>query len=227
MVTLGVTSAYHFTELQDSWVKQHLTIVGLRLKRDLQGVPTLDFEELKDKKNIATTRSFEKPYTKFTELDERVTTFAVACAEKLRQQNACCNTLMVFIHTNGFRSDQPQYRKNTVFPLPYPTNSSIELAKFASWALAKIYKEGFAYKKAGVIVMDFTPEDTGQIEIFENSHPKHSKLMKAMDVLNKAYGQQKVKLASQDLKRVWKMRQERLSPRYTTDLNDIIVVSAN
>lgn len=223
---MGVTTAYQFTELQDAWVKKQLAVVGLRLKRDLQGIPTLDFEELKDKKNIATTRSFEKSYTQLGDLDERVTTFASVCAEKLRGQQSCCNALLVFIHTNGFRVDQPQYRKNVVLPLPYPTDSSIELAKFASIALKMIFKEGFAYKKAGVIVMNLTPKNLGQIELFENSNPKHQQLMKAMDSLNKAYGQQKVKLASQDLKRVWKMRQERLSPRYTTNLNDIIVVNA-
>jgi DNA polymerase V len=108
--------------------------------------------------------------------------------------------------------------------LPYPTHSSIELAKFAKQALDKIYREGYAYKKAGVIVMDFTPEDTGQIKLFENSNPRHRSLMNAMDQINHAIGTTKLKLASQDIKRTWKMRQEKLSPHYTTRISEVINV---
>jgi DNA polymerase V len=123
---------------------------------------------------------------------------------------------MVFIHTNFHRKDLPQYSRNIVIKLPYPSNSNIELTKFVNIALKKIYKEGYAYKKAGVIVMDFTPEDIVQVKMFQNSNPKHKGLMQMIDELNKDIGVKKVKLASQDIGRTWKMRQERLSPRYTT-----------
>jgi DNA polymerase V len=221
---VGVQTAYDFTQLHDSWVQQHMSIVGLRLKRDLQGTPTLDLELLQPKKNIATTRSFERNYSKIEELEERVATFAVSCAEKLRKQKSCCNTIMVFIHTNGHRKDLPQYSRNIVVKLPFPTNSAIELAKFAKQALHYIFKEGYHYKKAGVLVMDFTPQDKTQLRLFDNSNQQHVPLMMAMDKINTMYGQQKVRLAAQDIKRVWKMKQEKLSPRYTTNLNDIITI---
>ncbi len=131
---------------------------------------------------------------------------------------------MVFIHTNGHRKDLSQYSRNIVVKLPFPTNSSIELAKFATQALEKIFRNGYCYKKAGVIVMDFTPEEQKQIAIFENSNPKHVPLMQAVDQINESFGQQKIKLASQDLQKVWKMKQEKLSPRYTTNINEIITV---
>ena len=221
---VGVKTAYDFTQLHDSWVQQHMSIVGLRLKRDLQGTPTLDLELVQPKKNIATTRSFERNYSKIEELEERVATFAVSCAEKLRKQKSCCNTIMVFIHTNGHRNDLPQYSRNIVVKLPYPTNSAIELAKFAKQALLYIFKEGYQYKKAGVLVMDFTPQDKTQLRLFDNSNQQHIPLMMAMDKINSMYGQQKIRLAAQDTKRVWKMKQEKLSPRYTTNLNDIITI---
>ncbi len=221
---INVNTAFDFTQLNDSWVKKNLSIVGLRLKHDLQGIPTLDLEILQPKKNIATTRSFEKNYTEFEQLNERVTTFAVSCAEKLRKQKSCCNSIMVFIHTNGHRHDLPQYSRNIVVKLPFPTNSSIELAKFANQALGKIFRKGFHYKKAGVIVMDFSPENQKQLKIFENSNAKHVPLMQAIDKINASFGQQKIKLASQDLRKVWKMKQEKLSPRYTTNLNEIITI---
>jgi DNA polymerase V len=201
-----------------------MAIVGLRLKHDLQGIPTLDMEDIQPKKNIATTRSFETNYTKLEQIQERISTFAVSCSEKLRKQHSCCNSIMVFIHTNGHRNDLPQYSRNIVVKLPFPTNSSIELSRFATQALQRIFKQGYHYKKAGVIVMDFTPEDSTQLTFFENSDPRHVPLMKAIDVLNNLYGQQKIRLASQDIKRVWKMNQNKLSPRYTTKLSDIITI---
>lgn len=221
---VGVKNAFDFTNLGDSWVKNNLSIVGLRLKQDLTGIPTLGMEELKPKKNIATTRSFEKNITELKDLEERISTFAVTCAEKLRSQHSSCTSIMVFIHTNFHRADQEQYSRNIVLKLPYPTNSSIEIVRFAKQGLERIFKPNLAYKKAGVIIMDFKPENEIQLSLFENSNPMHRPLMKAIDTINSSFGQQKIKLGSQDLKRVWKMKQQKLSPRYTTKLSDIIVI---
>jgi DNA polymerase V len=221
---INVHTAYEFTQLNDEYVRKQMAVVGLRLKHDLQGIPTLDLEATQAKKNIATTRSFEKNYSKLIDLEERIATFAVSCAEKLRKQNSCCNTLMVFIHSNGHRKDLPQYHRNIVIKLPYATNSSMELAKFATLALRKIFRPNIMYKKAGVIIQDFTPQANTQIKLFENRNTKHIPLMQVVDKLNSAYGLQKIRLASQDQKRVWKMKQEKLSPRYTTNLNDIITI---
>ncbi len=221
---LNIRNAYQFTLLPDEWVRKNMSVVGLRLKRDLEGKPTLDLEKIKTKKNIATTRSFDKNYSDFDQIKERVTTFSVSCAEKLRKQHSYCNTLLVFLHTNGYRKELPQYSKNIVVKLPFPSNSNIELAKFAVKGLERIFKKGFQYKKAGVIAMDITPQEQRQISLFENSDPRHQVLMNVVDKLNHSIGQQKIKLASQNLERTWKMRQERLSPRYTTQLKEIITV---
>jgi DNA polymerase V len=226
LTALGIRNAYQFTQLPDLWVRQNMAVVGLRLKHELEGKPTLQMDRVKDKKNIATTRSFDKNYTDFDQLRERVTTFAVTCAEKLRRQQSCCNQLLIFVHTNGFRTDLPQYSRNIVLKLPYPTNSSIELARFALQGLRMIFRKGYQYKKAGVVVMDFTPEDAGQISLFENSDPRHRLVMDVVDRMNTAIGQKKVKLASQALDRTWKMKQERLSPRYTTRIGEVITVVA-
>ncbi len=226
LMSLGVNTAYAFTQLPDQWVRKNMAVVGLRLKHELEGKPTLDMEQVKNKKNIATTRSFDTNYTEIEQLLERVTTFTVTCAEKLRRQKSCCNTLMVFLHTNGFRNDIPQYSQNIVMKLPFPTNSSIELVQFATEGLNRIFRTGYKYKKAGVIVMDFTPEETRQISMFANTNPKHKIIMNVIDNINHTMGQQKVKLAGQALDRTWKMRQERLSPRYTTKLNEIIIIHA-
>jgi DNA polymerase V len=222
----GVRTAFEFTQLNDAWIRRNMSVVELRLKHDLSGVVTLDLEKVKPRKNIATTRSFERNLVHFSDIQERVTTFAVACAEKLRRQNDCCNSLLVFLRTNTHRQELEQYSNSTVVKFPFATNSSIELVKFATEGLKRIFRQGYQYKKAGVVILDFKPENEIQLNLFENSNPKHIALMKIMDVINHCYGQQKVRLASQDQKRVWKMKQERLSPRYTTSLQDIIVVKA-
>ncbi|MBC8753958.1 Y-family DNA polymerase [Kordia sp. YSTF-M3] len=221
----GINNALQFTEASDQWIRKEFTVVGLRLKKDLEGIPTLSLEEVQNKKAIATTRSFSGMISNIQDIGERVSTFAVTCSEKLRKQQSCCNLIMVFIHTNGHRTDLKQHRKNIVIKLPYPSNSSIVISKYAKHALKSIYKEGYHYKKAGVIVMGIVPDTNMQLNMFLESNAKHKPLMVTIDKLNGKYGSHTLKLGGQDPKRAWKMRQERLSPNYTTDINEIIVVN--
>ena len=224
---IGVKTAFDFTQLNDDWVKKKMSIVELRLKHELEGKPTLSMLATgAPKQNIATTRSFDHNYKELSILQERVSTFASVCGEKLRKQKSCCNAIMIFLHTNGHRKDLPQYSQNIIVKTPFPTNSSIEIAEFALAGLAKIYKDNYYYKKAGVVVMDITPENKKQFSLFANSNPKHALLMSTMDKLNRNMGNQKVKLARHDLGRTWKMKQERLSPRFSTHLKEIITVMA-
>lgn len=222
----GIFKAFDFTQLPDNWIKKYMSVLGLRLKKDLLGIPTLDLDEIANKKSIATTRTFETNYKNFELIRERIVTFAVICSEKLRQQNSTAAILTVFLLTNTYRQDLPQYYRNIVVHLPYPTNSAIELSKFAANALQKIFVDGYEYKKAGVIVSKIASENPRQLSIFDNSDPRHQKLMQTIDNINKSVGKYSIKLASQDLNRTWKMRQEKLSPRYTTKLDDIIKVKA-
>ena len=131
---------------------------------------------------------------------------------------------MVFILSDRHRKDLAQYNRSAVIQMPYSTNSTIEIASFAVQALQRIFQPDYRYKKAGVILHDFTSEDVQQMTLFEHRDERHVPLMRAVDKMNVRYGQQKVRLASQDMGRVWKMRQERLSPRYTTKLEEVMVV---
>lgn len=223
----NIHNAFQFTQLPDDWVRKNMAVVGLRLKHDLEGKPTLPLEVKNPKKMIATSRSFEKMYTDSNDIKERVSTFAVSCAEKLRRQDSHCNLLMVFLHTNGFRKDLPQYGRNIVINTHYPTNSSIDLIKYAQAGLKAIYKPGYHYKKAGVIVMGLSPTNQKQLSLFTESNPKHEPIMQIVDRLNKAYGNNKIKFGSQSLGRQWKMKQERLSPRYTTNIKEIPIANCN
>jgi DNA polymerase V len=222
---VGVKTAFDFTQLSDAWVRRNMSVVGLRLKHDLLGIPTIQMEEINPKKSITTSRSFERYLSDFEEVRERVVTFMVMCAEKLRRQKSCCTSFYLFLRTNSHRQDLEQYRGATVVKLPYPTNSTLELVHFVTEALKSIFREGFRYKKAGVVIMDFIPEDKVQLTLFDNSDPKHHSLMQVLDGLNSKFGQQKIKVASQDQRRVWKMKQEKKSPSYTTVLQDVILVN--
>ena len=219
----NINKAYDFTKLPDSWVKKQMSIVGLRLKKELEGESVLSLEENRSpKKAIATTRSFEKNLTTFEDLKERVSTFAIFCSEKLRSQKSSCNSIYVFVKSNRHQKDTIQYQNGIVMTLPYASNSSITISKCAVEGLRKIYKKDVKYKKAGVIVMGIIPNNKHQLNIFEKEDPKHNVIMKTLDFIAKKEGVSKIKLASQDLKKIWKMKQTRLSSRYTTELNEII-----
>ena len=221
----NIFNAYQFTQLSDEWVRKEMAVVGLRLKHELEGKPTLDLEEPKNKKMIATTRSFEKAMTKLEDISERVATYTASCSEKLRKQGSHCNMIMVFVQTNYFRKDQPQYSRNIVINTDFPTNSTIELNHYAQIGLKAIFREGYQYKKAGVIVMGLTPNNETQLSLFNTSNPKHQPLMSVIDKMNISYGTNKVKFANQSLGRQWKMKQEKLSKSYTTRIDEIITIN--
>jgi len=219
---IGVKTAYDFCQLSKTWILSNMTIVGVRLQDELNGIPTLDMEPAELKQSIATTRTFETEYKTYDEVKERVCTFAVSCAEKLRQQNSLCTQLEVFIQSNRFKEEDVQHSTKVVIKLPFPTSSSIELAEFAAQGLKSIFRKGIGYKRAGVVVMGFVQANEQQLSLFFKSNPKHTPLMEAMDTINRKYGN-KVRLAAQD-KRTHKMHQEKLSPCYTTKIQDLITV---
>ena len=221
----NINKAYDFTILPDDWVRKQMSVVGLRLKKELEGESVLSLEESRSpKKAIATTRSFEKNLTHFEDLKERVSTFAIFCSDKLRSQKSSCNSIYVFVKSNRHQKDKLQYRNGIVVTLPYASSSSITISKYAVEGLKKIYKKGIEYKKAGVIVLGLVPNSKQQLNIFEKENPKHEVLMKTLDFITKKEGIGKIKLGSQDLKRIWKMKQTKLSSRYTTELKEIIAL---
>ncbi|WP_420551739.1 Y-family DNA polymerase [Tenacibaculum aiptasiae] len=220
----GCIKAYDFTQLDDDWVRKNLSITVWKLKKDLEGDSKIILDEPVTKKAIATTRSFEYTFSDVDNIKERISTFATSCAEKLRKQNSSCHMVVVMLRSDRHKKDSEQHRVSKTVVFPYPTDSTLTISKSAVKAVTTIFKEGIKYKRAGVIVTGLVPSDNYQLNMFEGENPKHKPLMKAIDKLNKTFKSDKVKLANQDLKRTWKMRQERLSPKYTTNINEIIKV---
>ena len=226
--TRGVKTAWDFTQLNKEWIQKNMTVAGRRTFDELRGEARIDLEYVTpDKQVICNSRSFGNMLTEYAPVEEAVANYAARCAEKLRKQNSCAGVVMVFVHTNSYRQDLKQYSKNIVIHLPVPTNSSMELIKFATRGLKAIFKQGFQYKKAGVIVSEIVPAKSIQANMFyEIDAKKQSKIMVAMDELNKAMGKNKVIVGKQGFDRKWKLRQEKLSPCYSTRMNDIITIEA-
>lgn len=219
----GVKSAYDFTQLSGAWVRKHMTVVGERTWKELRGISCIDMESAPPaKKQICTSRSFGKMLTDLAPLSEAIATHASTCARKLRKQKSYAMSLMVFIHTNRFREDLPQYWKSAVIHLPVPTNDTMEIVHYALSGLKAIFRDGYHYKKAGVIITEIT--ESGQLGIFDTiDREKRERLMQTIDQINGKHGNP-VKLAVQGNGREWKLKQEQLSKRYTTKLTDIIVI---
>ena len=226
LLNIGVKSGFDFIHLPDQWVKKKMSIIGLKLKKELEGMPTLDIlKENNTKKSITTTRSFEAEIVSIDDLIERITTFAVVASKKLRIQNSECNMISVYIRSNPFKENNGKYHFSLTEALPFSTNSSIEISKFAIKLLKKIYHKGKSYKKAGIVLMGLTPESSHQFSFLEKSTNKHKKLMQSVDSIDNKYGLYKVRLASQDQKRIWKMNRQNLSRNYTTNIEEILIVS--
>jgi len=219
-----VETAFDFTQLPDEWVRKNFSITEWKLKKDLEGIPTLKLDEQKIKKTIATTRSFETTFSDLDNIKERISTFATSCAEKLRKQKSSCLMIIVMLSSDRHKKDSPQHRVSRKIGFPYPTNSSLIISNCAIEMVSSIFKQGIKYKRAGVIVTGIVPTNNHQLNLFQHENPKHKFVMSAMDRLNTKYGDYKIKLGNQDLERTWKMRQEHLSPRYTTNINEIITV---
>ena len=224
LVLKGCKTAFDFTQLSDEWVRRNFSITEWRLKKDLEGIPTIEFEIKEIKRSISTTRSFEQAYSNIEDITERISTFAACCSEKLRAQKSSCHMVIVMLRSDRHKKNTEQYSASKTVVFSYPTDSTLSITKAAVEAIKIIFKKGVNYKKAGVIVTGLVPTNNHQLNLFLHENPKHKPLMSAIDHLNKKFKTTAIKLANQDLQRTWKMKQEHLSPKYTTKINDIITV---
>lgn len=227
MVAKNILTAYDFTlPHNESFIKKEMGVVGLRLKYELEGKSVLLLEDAPtQKKQIAITRSFDGTISTFNEMKERVSTFATVCAEKLRNQKSCCHSVILYLRKDNHKIERSRYHFYKLETIPFASNSNITLSNIAVKLLKDLFQEGEIYKKAGIIVSDIIPENQKQFHLFEEENPKHQAIMKVMDDFHKKTGERKIKLGNQDLKKTWKMKQNHLSQKYTTDFKQILKVN--
>lgn len=224
----NINTAYDFSRMPVAWVRKEMTVFGERVWKELNGEPCLVLDQVTpQKKQICTSRSFGTTVYRYSDMEEAIATFAGMCAAKLRKQHSCAFSLMVFVGcTEDSRSGSHVYL-NSVVKLMVPSNITTDIVRHALMALKIIYRQGVGYKKAGVIVMDLVPDDAIQQNLFyQEDREKLSRLMKVIDELNSGLIKNQVSLAVQGTGvRKWKLRQEHLSPCYTTQLSDVLKIN--
>lgn len=223
LLECGITTALQLAEMPDSWVKQHFTVVGVRTVFELRGMSCIPLMEPREtSKNICTSRSFGNPQTTHDGIAEAVATFARRVGEKLRSENSCATTLTVFLYTNRFRADQKQYNNAVTINLPVGASNGHELVKYALNGLKMIFREGYIYKKTGVIVAGIVPAERIQTALFDTvNRGKLDQLSNAMDKLNHRYGRGSVRFAVEGNSQ-WQPKANYCSPCYTTRWDELL-----
>ena len=198
---LGVKTAYDFAEHNQTWVKATFNnIVIERTWQELNGEDCVPNEEMAKKKSICTSRSFNGMITDLDGLRTHVSNYAARCAEKLRQQGTVASIVGVFLNTNAFREDLPQYWNFQEMQLVTPSSSTITIVKAANEVLQKLYRQGYHYKKAGVIVMGIGPNSPIQQDLFDINAEQFEKMKRldaVIDRINKVNGTETIVLGSQ------------------------------
>lgn len=222
----GFKTAADLLQADDNWIREKMSVVGLRLLNELRGIPAIQWEfEPQAKKNICTSRSFGIRISQKKELAIAVSNYASTCALKLRQQKTCCGTINVFIQTNPHKTQEAQYYRSINIDLLRASNDTAEIIKYSLKGLDIIFKQGFLYMKAGIIVMNLVAEDAVQHSLFDKEdRSRNEKIMKTMDKINFCLGKDTVRMAVQGFDRRYKLRADHLSPKYTTDINQILKV---
>ena len=227
----GVNTVLDLVRLDAATVRSRWSVVLERTVRELQGQNCIAMDEAPEKKKqIACTRSFGHPVTDLQPLIEAVSEFATRAAEKLRKEGSVATEVMVFAHTSPHRPG-PRFSRSTVVPLRRPTADTALLVQAAAAGMRQIYQAGYQLIKAGVMLLDLMPEGFGQheLDLEPDASEDRTRLMTTMDGLNRRYGKGTLHMASTGIAghtREWGMRQERLTPQYTTRWADMPVAQA-
>jgi DNA polymerase V len=222
----GIMTALDLRNATDVWVKKHMGVVGLRMVKELRGISCLSLELCPPgKKEMCVSRSFGQPVKTRTAMQEAIATYTSRAAEKLRKQRFAAGALMVFMMTNRF-SDGPQYANSTVMELPVPTDCTHELIRYALRGTDTIFREGYRFNKAGVVLTGLVPKGEVQTDLFHTfDHVSAGRLMEALDRINTRLGPGTLKYAAVGLHQNWATKFKRRSPRYTTRWDELPVVS--
>lgn len=234
----GIKSAYDFTQKSRSWIKSKFHVPGERTWLELRGHDVIAVDEMdgKTKQSIVTSRSFPEMITNIQEISTHVANYAGRCALKLRKQQTVCSMVTVFLQSNFFREDLPQYSNSESFIFNTPTNTTIEIVKAAENALQKVFKKGIHYKRGGVMVSNISSAKAIQPDLFEfdaDLSKKYQTISEAIDIINEKLGADTVILASQQysscdssgksVKFSHAIKRALLSPDYSTSIDSFVI----
>ena len=219
----NISNAYDLKNVSNTWVKKGTNVLGAKTAMELRGIPCIDLQiDQEKRKNCCVSRSFGRKVKALNELEESVITHCLNAAEKIRADDQIAKTITVFIRTSPFDKNRRYYSNSKTIDLAIPTSNSIELIKNAVKALTDIYKYGYAYQKAGIILSglkDANQNDQNLLTpLLEN---KSKKLMKAIDYTNTKYGRYAISIAQAGLSKGWKMRREHSSKIDTASFDSL------
>ena len=213
----GIMNSLHLSMADHQWILRHFPVTVLRTVNELGGKPCIELEvEVQDRKSICCSRSFKKDLTVKHDLEEALLTFTARASEKLRSWELFCGSMSLFIQTSPY-SSRPWYGNNVSVNLPVATADTAELNNYTLKLFNRIFRDGYFYKKAGVVLMDLVGPGGIQPDFFDElARDRRLKLMKAMDMLNVKLGRGTVKMLGSGIHRPWATQRALLSGRYTT-----------
>ncbi len=226
----SILTARQFKEARTPWVRKHLDVTGARTRYELRGIQAIPLETTpKPKKQLACALNFGRPIQLLEELAEAVATYVATVAGRLRRQNSLAGSLTVFIQTDRFPANAPQYAHSRSTTMLFPTAFTPDLIAEALQLLRAMFQPGSRYRKAGVLLGKIVPADTLQGDLFNlfslEEHEKKRRLMAAVDLINETWGNNTLFFGSQGIHRDWKMRQAKRSSRYTTQWDELFAVT--
>ena len=225
---LGIENVLQLQQADPEQLRQQFSVVMEKTVRELNGTVCIEMEEIAPpKKQILSSRSFGHPVRDYQSLAESITLYMSRASEKLRKQQSYAGSVYVYIRTSPFKDKDPFYSNGMTLPLSTPTNDTMQLVNVALWILKRLYKPNYNYAKAGVMLSELVPAQGVQTDLFSQVQvsAKSSKLMLAMDAINKKMGKESIKLASEGFKSPWKMKQENKSPNFTTCWDELVRVT--
>ena len=222
----NINTAYHFSQMDRGWIRKNMGVVGEKTYLELNGISCLDLDLVpSDKKSCCVSRSFNGPIEKLFDLEESISTYGSRVSEKIREEGLVAEAMNVFVLTNHFNRRERQYSNSIKLNLPFPTNNSIKIVKRALEGIRKIYRPGYRYKKAGIILSGLSRHNTTK-GLLDYDRDMSDKMMQTIDTINSRYGCSTLKIASEGIEKVWKMKRENVSPCYTTRFEDLVEVKS-
>ena len=227
---LGIQTVKDLRDSSVSRIKKEFNVVLARTVTELNGESCLALEEVAPpKQQIVSSRSFGQPVYLLEDLNEAVVSYASRASEKLRKQNHVAGAIQVFLQTNPFKPEEPQYNNGVTVKLVKPTDNAFRLSEAALYGLKRIYKPGYAYKKAGVMLMSLCPADQVPVDMFsgfdEPDTQRAKNLMATLDEINAKMGRGTVRSAGEGIQKPWAMRSDNKSKAFTTDWEQLAIVS--
>ena len=226
LIALGITTAKKLQEASPAEMQRRFNILLAQLVHELNERPCFTLQKEKPKKSITYSRSFGELLASFEQVKEALIYFVMRAAEKLRQQNDEARQVLIFLKTNRHRRDLAQKYIKSVIDLPYATADSRILVKHVISGLEKLWREGYWYNKAGIILLNLTKHENGELDLGEKESIKSKNLMQAIDSINQRYGKEALFLAVQgNTEKKWQGKRKILSNNAAGNLDELIKVS--